>query len=315
MTQHSANLAVVRHTYDFTLLRNGSRDPTTRVVVSSPTTHQATPQDTGVRLACIQRASLTPEGPGCVSIDVFQHGAHRIVSWGPGGDWLAQRAERLSAHLTPFTPVTARHESVRRAVRRVGHLHLPASDTPYHEVLPAVLGQRITAAQALRQWALLCERYGEVAPGPLGLRLPPTPERLLRVPSWEFHRLGIEEQRAKTLRVAARYATFIDHTRELEPLDARTALQQLPGIGVWTAAVTIGVSHGDPDALPIGDFHVKNTVAWALHGRARGTDEEMEASLADYPLQRWQVVRTLERAGVGAPRFGPGRRLLDVARL
>lgn len=304
----------VRHAYDFMLLRNGSHDPTTRVFVVLAKERAA--HSTPSRLvAHIQRASLTPHGPGSVSIDVSGDGTHTVTAWGPGGSWLAERAERLSAHATPFSPIVARHEAVRRAVREVGHLHLPASDTPYHEVLPAILGQRITAAQALRQWALLCDRYGDVAPGPLGLRLPPAPERLLAVPSWDFHRLGIEEQRAKTLRTAARHAPYIDRTRDLDPSAARTALMKLPGIGVWTAAVSVGVSHGDADAVPFGDFHVKNTVSWALHGRPRGTDEEMEHSLAAYPLQRWQVVRTLERAGFVAPRFGPGRRLLDVARL
>ncbi|MFM8014903.1 MAG: DNA-3-methyladenine glycosylase 2 family protein, partial [Actinomycetota bacterium] len=90
---------------------------------------------------------------------------------------------------------------------------------------------------------------------------------------------------------------------------------RLPGIGVWTAAVTVGVSHGDPDALPVGDFHVKNTVAWALTGIARGTDEEMLATLAPSAGQRWRVVRMLEKSGCGAPRRGPKRRLLDVAHL
>jgi hypothetical protein len=65
----------------------------------------------------------------------------------------------------------------------------------------------------------------------------------------------------------------------------------------------------------VGDFHVKNTVAWALTGRARGTDEEMVATLAVYTGQRWRVVRMLERCGFTAPRFAPRRRLLDIARL
>jgi 3-methyladenine DNA glycosylase/8-oxoguanine DNA glycosylase len=227
---------------------------------------------------------------------------------------LALSARLPGDHPNPAT-FTGRHKAVDSAVRRLGALHLPCSATPYHEVLPAILGQRITAAQALAQWARLCERYGEIAPGPLGLRLPPTPERLLAVPSWEFHRLGIEEQRARTLRVAARHAAYIDRTRDLSGAEARRALTALPGIGEWTAAVTVGVSHGDPDALPVGDFHVKNTVAWALTGRARGTDDEMLMTLVPYAGQRWRVVRMLEKTGCGAPKFGPKRRLLDIAAL
>lgn len=194
-------------------------------------------------------------------------------------------------------------------------LHLPASDTPYHELLPAILGQRITAAQASTQWRTLCTRFGEPAPGPLNLRLPPRPDQILRIASWEFHRLGIEAQRATALRTAARHARYVDRARDLLGADARAHLMQLPGIGVWTSAVAIAVSHGDQDALPIGDFHVKNTVAWALTGQARGSDEDMLVTLEQYGGQRWQVVRLLELSGNGAPRFGPKRRILDIARL
>lgn len=301
---------IERHTYDLHLLRNGTHDPTTRVSIS-PAAH--------VQHARIQRATLTPQGAGTIQIDIHTdaNGArlHEVRSWGPGGDWLAGNHLRLAAHTTDCTPLTPHHPAVTRALRDYGQLHLPATDTPYHELLPAILGQRITAAQALTQWVRLCEHFGETAPGPLSLRLPPMPERLLQIASWEFHQLGIEEQRARALRVAARQARYIDATREVSGAQARESLMRLPGIGVWTAAVTVGVSHGDPDALPIGDFHVKNTVAWALTGRARGTDEAMLHTLAPYAGQRWQVVRLLEKSGLGAPKFGPRRRLIDIARI
>lgn len=304
-----------RQTYDLALLRNGSCDPTTRIVLTAVHRRSTGLDDNGGATARIERATLTPCGPGSIAVDISPDGEYHARAWGPGADWLRDHVPRLTARVTEFRPIDAVHGSLTRALRHVGQLHLPASDTPYHELLPAILGQRITAAQALRQWTLLCERYGEPAPGPLHLRLPPTPARLQRIPSWEFHRIGIEQQRARSLVTAARHARYVDDTRRLSGADARDALMRLPGIGVWTAAVAIGVSHGDPDALPVGDFHVKNTVAWALNGQARGSDDEMLRTLEPYVGQRWQVVRTLERAGLGAPRFGPRRPILDVARL
>ena len=291
------------------LLRNGAYDPTTRVRLG------ATSLAGEGEVARIERATHTPLGPGTIAIDVTADGTHHLQVWGDGGPWLADRHQRLTARATATPRITAQHPTLERAMRHVGHLQLPATDTPYHEVLPAILGQRITAAQAMSQWAALCEQFGEVAPGPLGLRLPPAPTRLARVTSWEFHRLGIERQRASTLLVAARHAAFIDRTRDLDGAAARSALMALPGIGVWTAAVAIGVSHGDPDALPVGDFHVKNTVAHALTGKARGTDDEMLDTLAAYAGTRWLIVRVLEKAGLTAPRFAPKRRLLNIARL
>ncbi|NCV97435.1 MAG: DNA-3-methyladenine glycosylase 2 family protein, partial [Acidimicrobiia bacterium] len=151
---------------------------------------------------------------------------------------------------SPPTMTATTHPALQRALRDVGHLHLPRTESPYHELLPAILGQRITAAQALAQWAALCRCFGEPAPGNLDLHLPPSPGRLRAISSWEFHRLGIEQQRARTLQTAARYAAHIERTRDLTGEEARASLMKLPGIGVWTAAVAVGVSHGDPDALP-----------------------------------------------------------------
>lgn len=297
---------MARDTYDLSLLRNGTGDPTTQVRLAS---------SRGSMAARIERATLTPMGPGTVRVTIDESGVHTVDAWGDGAAWLTERYERLSARTTATPPLRPQHNVVERALHDVGQLRLPASDSPYHELLPAVLGQRITAGEALRQWATLCLRYGDVAPGPLELRLPPRPERLLAIPSWEFHRLGIEQQRARALRVVARHFSYVQRTVGLSGAEARHALTRLPGIGVWTAAVAVGVSHGDPDALPVGDFHVKNTVAWAFTGAPRGTDDEMLATLQPYAGQRWQVVRLLEKSGIAAPKFGPKRRNLSIARL
>ena len=56
---------------------------------------------------------------------------------------------------------------------------------------------------------------------------------------------------------------------------------------MWTSAETVVVSHGDTDAVSVGDFHHKNEVAWHLTGRPRGTDEEMVKLLEEFdPIER-----------------------------
>ena len=75
------------------------------------------------------------------------------------------------------------------------------------------------------------------------------------------------------------------------------------------------VTERDPDALEVGDFHVKNTVAYALSGRHRGSDEEMCRLLEPYAGQRRRVVTWLTLAGWRAPAHGPRRRNVPVARL
>jgi hypothetical protein len=75
------------------------------------------------------------------------------------------------------------------------------------------------------------------------------------------------------------------------------------------------LAFGDPDALLVGDFHVKNTVAFALEGRIRGTDKEMVATLEPYRGQRHRIVRWLQLNGVRAPARGPRRRIVSITRL
>ena len=76
----------------------------------------------------------------------------------------------------------------------------------------------------------------------------------------------------------------------------------------------LGPSHGDADAVPVGDYHVKNMVAWALAGEPRGTDERMLDLLEPYAGQRGRVVMLLGRDGHAAPKFGPRQRIQPMYR-
>jgi 3-methyladenine DNA glycosylase/8-oxoguanine DNA glycosylase len=72
------------------------------------------------------------------------------------------------------------------------------------------------------------------------------------------------------------------------------------------------VSHGDSDAVSVGDYHLKNIVAWHLAGRPRGTDEEMLALLEPFRPHRGRVIRLLETVG-HAPVFGARMPLRNIA--
>ena len=91
----------------------------------------------------------------------------------------------------------------------------------------------------------------------------------------------------------------------MSPADAMARLQVVPGVGEWTAAETLQRAMGHPDAISVGDYHLKNWVTHFLTGRARGTDLEMIELLLPWAGQRQRVVRLIELSGVGAPRFGP----------
>ena len=93
-----------------------------------------------------------------------------------------------------------------------------------------------------------------------------------------------------------------------------TALQRFPGVGPWTVAETIAISHGDADALSVGDFHLKHLVAWQLSGRPRGTDEEMIELLERFRPHRGRVIRLLATLG-HAPAFGPRMPIRSIAEI
>ncbi|MNC99844.1 hypothetical protein D3C83_182660 [compost metagenome] len=75
------------------------------------------------------------------------------------------------------------------------------------------------------------------------------------------------------------------------------------------------VALGDPDAVSVGDFHTKNVVANALAGEPRATDERMLELLEPYRGHRARAVALLERAGIGAPRYGPRVETPSIANL
>ena len=262
------------------------------------------------------RATFTPDGPATLHIaDVFGSEPHVVVH-GPGAGWLESRALDLIGASDEIPRIEASHEPVRESQKRFGSLALGASHTVYHELLPAVLGQRITGLEAHRQWRALLRTHGTPAPGPRSDMLcPPDPALLAGIPYHALHSLGIERKRADALRHVAMRFDYLTRlsAQVLSPHEKTEALTVIPGVGVWTAAVAGGLAFGDPDALLVGDFHVKNTVAYALTGAIRGTDDEMLATLQPYAGQRHRVVRWLQLTGWRAPARGPRRRIVSFA--
>lgn len=263
------------------------------------------------------RATWTPNGPASMRLH-DPLGTCTPEFHGPGADWMSRHLDGfLGLHDRPFDAEIV-HEPVRQAHRRYASLKLGRSGTPYHELLPAVLGQRVTGLEAATQWRRLVQTLGHRAPGPCdALMLPPDPEALARTHHVDLHDLGIEKKRADALRSVARAAhhLIIDWPIVDDPSMQTRRLTLIPGVGTWTAAVAGALAFGDADALAVGDFHLKNLVAWTLTGRARGTDAEMVATMVPYTGHRHRVVRWLQLAGHRPPAFGPRRPIVPITQL
>ncbi|WP_405729352.1 DNA-3-methyladenine glycosylase 2 family protein [Streptomyces sp. NBC_01537] len=272
-------------------LRRGPADPAFRV----------TPD------GAIWRASRTPSGPGTIRIAGASGGTVEAEAWGPGGDWLLDGLPALLGADDDPTAFTARHRVVHEANRRNPGLRLTRTRLVLESLIPAILEQKVTSDEAYRAWRLLLRRHGEPAPGPLADRMyvAPDPRTWALIPSWEWHRAGVDNKRASTAIRAVRHARRLEEATALPPADALARLQLIPGIGPWTAAETLQRATGDPDAVTVGDLHLPNIVGYALTGAHRSTDAEMLDLLTPYAGQRHRAARLILLGGRMPPRRAP----------
>jgi endonuclease III len=255
----------------------------------------------------------TPDGPGTLAVAA----AGPVVTaeaWGAGAAWLLDRLPVLLGDGDDWAGLDVSSVPVlARVLRSRPGLRLPSTGLVLDALVPAILEQKVTGEEARRAWRLLLRRHGTPAPGPAaGLVVPPAADVLLAVPSWDWHRFGVDLKRQRAIRAAATVARRLEECVGLAPDAALARLQVVPGVGLWTAAETLQRAVGHPDAVSVGDYHLKNMVVHLLTGRARGTDEEMLALLAPWAGQRQRVMRLIELSGIGAPRFGPRFAYTDI---
>jgi 3-methyladenine DNA glycosylase/8-oxoguanine DNA glycosylase len=243
------------------------------------------------------------DGPATVRLVQAAPATLEVTAWGDGADAAHASVELLIGEDDEPDRLVARHRIVRDLQRRHAGLRLPRTNRVFDALLPSILEQKVTGTEAFRSYAALLRAHGEPAPGPGDLVLPPTPERLATLPYWAFHPMGVERRRADVIRRAARRAVWLDAAATAD--EARRRLTSMPGIGAWTAGEVLRSAFGDADAVSVGDFHVPNSVAWALAGEPRATDERMLELLEPYRGQRGRVQRLLEVGRITAPRFGP----------
>jgi 3-methyladenine DNA glycosylase/8-oxoguanine DNA glycosylase len=258
-------------------------------------------------------ACLTPAGAGTLGL-ASRGSVVTAQAWGEGAEWLLDQVPALLGEGDDWSTLDVSSVPVLHDIlRRRSGLRLARTDRVIDALVPAVLEQKVTGLEARRSWRLLVQRFGSPAPGPLvSMRVAPGPRELLDIPTWEWHRLGVDGKRQRAIRSVATVARRMEECATMTPAEATARLRLIPGIGVWTAAETTQRALGDPDAVSVGDYHLPNMVVHLLTGAARGTDEQMLELLAPWAGQRQRVMRLIEATRMTAPRFGPRFNYTDI---
>jgi len=261
--------------------------------------------------AGLWRTQRTPLGPATLLLRQGADGVIDARAWGPGAEWCISQVPALLGEGDDWAGLDlGAHPALAEVRRRNPGVRLGSSGLVFESLIPAIIEQKVTTLEAHRAWYRLIRQHGEAAPGPApaGMMVSPGPERWRLVPSWDWHRAGVDPRRSRTAVTVAAVATSLD--RPVDALTAARRLQSLPGVGRWTAAEVTQRSHGDPDSVSVGDYHLAAQVGWALTG-APVDDDGMLELLEPFAGHRQRVVRLILGSGYRAPRRGPRMTIQD----
>lgn len=288
------------------------------------------PYDMAGSLGILQRGTMDPSVSikdgvawlafstvdGAATLRLVQRGPARPVSaaaWGSGAQLALDGVPALlgdnddwSAFDHPDFLAGLPH-GVKEARRRNPGLRLPSTGRMIDALVPVILEQKITTIEARRAWRYLVGKFGDPAPGPAPahLRVTPTPEQFRRVPAWDWHRAGVDSKRSATILRACAAASGLERLSALSTgAELTSKLCSIPGIGPWTAAETTQRTHGCPDSVSVGDFHLPAYIGWALAGKPVDDDGMLEL-LEPWHGHRQRFVRMLVLSGFRKPSFGP----------
>ncbi|MEW1906543.1 DNA-3-methyladenine glycosylase family protein [Streptomyces sp. NPDC056488] len=266
----------------------------------------ADPAHRAARDGSFWRACRTPEGPGTLRVTA-RDGVAEAQAWGEGAAWLLDRLPALLGAEDDPAAFTPRHKLLAAVHRRRPGLRLVRTGLVLESLIPSILEQKVTTDEAYRAWRLLVRTYGEPAPGPApeGMHVMPDARAWSLIPSWEWHRAGVDDKRAATVLRVCRVARRMEEAADMDPAGARGRLELIPGVGPWTSAEVVQRSHGAPDEVTTGDYHLPGIVGWALAGDRTADDAAMLDLLAPYEGQRHRAARLILLSGRIPPRRAP----------
>ncbi len=245
----------------------------------------------------------TPDGLGSLHLTRTGPTTVEAQAWGPGADWMIAQAPNLlgaADDISGFTPPTGKLTDRWNQ----NPFLLGRTDRLWDSLIGGILGQKVQAKLAYASRRKMAGRYGDQAPGPKGGWILPSPERVAEMGYSDLHPCGIERKRAEIILSVAREMPRLENLTKKAPEQVAARLEGIRGIGPWTTAMITATAMGNADAVPVGDYHLPNTVSWHLAGEERGDDCRMLELLKPFAGHRWRVLRLAKSLG-SAPKRGP----------
>ncbi len=186
------------------LLRRGPGDPTTR--------------REGRRL---WRTSRMATGPVTYVLEQTSPQAVVAHAWGEGADELLEHLPRLIGAEDDPSGFDPSHPVLADAWRRFPGLRVPHTGRVLEALIAAIIEQKVVGLDAFAAWRRLLLKFGDSPPGPApaSMRVFPTAEQWAAIPSWEWHKAGVDPRRARTAQAAARVGPQLERLAAAEPLD------------------------------------------------------------------------------------------------
>ncbi len=270
-------------------LMTGGRDPTTRFDPRG-----------------FWRTFRSPEGPA--TLNLLSVGKQlNAKAWGPGADWALERVPHIVGLDDPPVFFDRSVPLLGDLSRKLPGMKLGGAATVLEVLLPIILQQRVTYMEAARSYQRMVRKFSDPAPGEMGLFLPPDPKVFSKIPYHVFRQYEVDQKRWMAFKYVCQSARRFEAMFEMPFDKAHDRMCAVPNIGPWTAGFVMHLALKDPDAVPIGDLHIPNTIAYVFAREPRATDERMLEILEPYRGRRGWVLKLVNASGMRAPRYGPKR--------
>jgi 3-methyladenine DNA glycosylase/8-oxoguanine DNA glycosylase len=252
----------------------------------------------------------TPAGAVTLGVTTCAADAEVLAhAWGEAEavDWVLDEVPVMLGRDDSLDGFEVHHRLLDRTWRSRSGWRVPNTGLVLESLIPAIIEQKVTGQEAFSGQRRLVRQWGTPAPGPgaeMDLWVPPTPQVVTTIPSWQWLQMGISPQRSDTVIRVARMAGRLEELARSNPEAASRRMMAVPGVGLWTVAETAHRALGNADAVSFGDHHVAKNIGWALTGQ-QVDDSGLADLLSPYRPHRYRVQRLVELAGLSRPRHGP----------